>query len=136
VPVAVPDGPRIRTLINATPIRAEDGGVESVVVTLQDLAELEELERLRTEFLAMVIHELRVPLTSIIGSTTTLLCATPGLDLAEVREFYRIIDDQAHHMCGLINDLLDAGRIETGTLSVAPEAAAVAGLVDQAGRRS
>ena len=48
-----PDGRRVRTLINVTPIRAEDGGVESVVVTLQDLAELEELERLRTEFLAM-----------------------------------------------------------------------------------
>ena len=131
IELSVPDGRRVRTLINATPIRAE-GGVESVVVTLQDLAELEELERLRTEFLAMVSHELRAPLTSIIGSTTTLLRPSPRLDPAEMREFFRIIDEQAHHMRGLINDLLDAGRIETGTLSVAPEAAAVAGLVDQA----
>ena len=131
IELSVPDGRRVRTLINATPIRAE-GGVESVVVTLQDLAELEELERLRTEFLAMVSHELRAPLTSIIGSTTTLLRPSPRLDPAEMREFFRIIDEQAHHMRGLINDLLDAGRIETGTLSVAPEAAAVAALVDQA----
>ena len=78
----------------------------------------------------MVSHELRAPLTSIIGSTTTLLRPSPRLDPAEMREFFRIIDEQAHHMRGLINDLLDAGRIETGTLSVAPEAAAVAGLVD------
>ena len=49
-----------------------------------------------------------------------------------MREFFRIIDEQAHHMRGLINDLLDAGRIETGTLSVAREALPVAGLVDQA----
>ena len=132
IEVSVPDGRRVRTLMNVTPIRAEDGGVESVVVTLQDLAELEELERLRTEFLAMVSHELRAPLTSIIGSTTTLLRASPRLDPAEMHEFFRIIDEQAHHRRGLINDLLDAGRIETGTLSVAPEAAAVAGLVDQA----
>ena len=132
IELSVPDGRRVRTLINVTPIRAEDGGVESVVVTLQDLAELEDLERLRTEFLAMVSHELRAPLTSIIGSTTTLLRPTPRLDPAEMREFHRIIDEQAHHMRGLINDLLDAGRIETGTLSVAPEPAAVAGLVDQA----
>ena len=132
IELSVPDGRRVRTLINVTPIRAEDGGVESVVVTLQDLAELEDLERLRTEFLAMVSHELRAPLTSIIGSTTTLLRPSPRLDPAEMREFFRIIDEQAHHMRGLINDLLDAGRIETGTLSVAPEPAAVAGLVDQA----
>ena len=132
IELSVPDGRRVRTLINATPIRAEDGGVESVVVTLQDLAELEELERLRTEFLAMVSHELRAPLTSIIGSTTTLLRPSPRLDPAEMREFFRIIDEQAHHMRGLINDLLDAGRIETGTLSVTREALPVAGLVDQA----
>ena len=47
-------------------------------------------------------------------------------------QFFRIIDEQADHMRGLISDLLDAGRIETGTLSVAPEPAEVAGLVDQA----
>ena len=39
----------------------------------------------------MVSHELRAPLTSIKGSATTLLEASPGLDPAEMREFYRII---------------------------------------------
>ena len=43
-----------------------------------------------------------------------------------MREFHRIIDEQADHMIGLISDLLDAGRIETGTLSVAPEPTEVA----------
>ena len=132
IELSTPDGRRVRALVNATPIRGGDGGVESVVVTLQDLADLDELERLRTEFLAMVSHELRAPLTSIVGSTTTLLRASRRLDPAEMREYFRIIDEQAHHMRGLIDDLLDAGRIETGTLSVAPEAADVAGLVEQA----
>ena len=53
--------------------RAGEGAVESVVVTLQDMTPLEELERLRAEFLGMVSHELRAPLTSIRGSVTTLL---------------------------------------------------------------
>ena len=132
IELSTPDGRRVRALLNATPIRDGDGGVESVVVTLQDLADLEELERLRTEFLAMVSHELRAPLTSIVGSTTTLLRTSRRLEPAEMREYFRIIDEQAHHMRGLIDDLLDAGRIETGTLSVAPEAAEVAALVDQA----
>ena len=132
IELSAPGERRVRALINATPIRAQEGGVDSVVVTMQDLADIDELERLRTEFLAMVGHQLRAPLTSIVGSTTSLLRASPRLDPAEMREYFRIIDEQAHHMRGLINDLLDAGRIETGTLSVAPEAAAVAGLVDQA----
>ena len=72
----VPDGRSVTTLVNATPIRSEAGTVESVVVTLQDLAPLEELERLRAEFLGMVSHELRTPLTSIKGSVTTP-CGAP-----------------------------------------------------------
>ena len=132
IELSVPAGRRVRTLINATPIHSADGGVESVVVTMQDLAALEELERLRTEFLGMVSHELRAPLTSIKGSAATVLGASTALDPAEMLQFFRIIDEQADHMRGLISDLLDAGRIGTGTLSVAPEPAEVAGLVDQA----
>ena len=119
-------------LVNATPLRSADGVLESVVGTMQDLTPLNELERLQTEFLGMVSHELRAPLASIKGSAATLLRPSPELDPAEMREFHRIIEEQADHMIGLISDLLDAGRIETGTLSVAAEPAEVAGLVDGA----
>ena len=130
--LSVPNGRSIRLLVNATTIHSADGTAESMVVTLQDLAPLEELERLRAEFLGMVSHELRAPLTSIKGSTTTVLRASRVLDPAEVRQFFRIIDAQADHMDGLISDLLDAGRIDAGTLSVDAEAVEVAALVDQA----
>ena len=132
VEVSVPDGRSIRMSINVTPICTGDGGIESVVVTMQDLAALEELERLRVEFLGMVSHELRAPLTSIKGATTTLLNTTRDLDRAELRQYYRIVDTQADHMEGLIGDLLDAGRIESGTLSVDPEPMQVAALVEKA----
>ena len=130
--LSVPDGRSVTTLINATPIRSGEGAVESVVVTMQDLAPLEELERLRSEFLGMVSHELRAPLTSIRGSTTSVLQSARPLDPAEMHQFFRIIDQQAKRMDALIGDLLDAGRIEAGTLSVAPEPAEVAALVEQA----
>ena len=132
ITLSVPDGRSVSTLVNATPIRAADGAVESMVVTMQDLAPLEELERMRAEFLGMVSHELRAPLTSILGSTGLLLEPSGQLDPAERREFYRIIDEQARHMRGLIGDLLDAGRIRAGTLSVAPEPTEVAALVERA----
>ena len=59
--LSVPDGRHVTTLINATPIRSADDEVESVVVAVQDMAPLEEIERMRTEFLGMVGHELRGP---------------------------------------------------------------------------
>ncbi len=132
VVISVPDGRSVRTLINATPVHSAAGEIVSVVVTMQDLAPLEELERLRTEFLSLVSHELRAPLTAIKGSTDTLLEEGVNLDPAEMREFHRIIHEQTAHMRGLIGDLLDAGRIEAGTLSVSPEPSEVTVLVDRA----
>ena len=87
---------------------------------------------MRAEFLGMVSHELRTPLTSIKGSTAALLGASRLFAPAETREFIRIVDGQADRMIDLIAELLDAGRIDTGTLSVSPEPSEVAALVDRA----
>ena len=133
--LSVPDGRSVTTLINATPIHGPDGpegALASVVVTMQDLEPLRELERMRAEFLGMVSHELRAPLTSIKGSAATVLRASRIFGPAEVAQFFRIIDEQADRMDSLIGDLLDAGRIDAGTLSVASEPSEVAALVDQA----
>ncbi len=132
VVLSVPDGRSVRALVNAAPVRTEGDGIASVVVTLQDLAPLDEIERLRTEFLGLVSHELREPLAAIKGSATTLLEDSAALDPAEMREFHRIIVAQSNHMRGLISDLLDAGRIDSGALSVAPEPSELAELVERA----
>ena len=130
--IQLPDGQTVTTVINATPIFSREGAVVSVVATVQDMTPLEDLERLRAEFLGMVSHELRTPLTTIKGSAATLLSASSTLSPAEMRDFFRIIDEQADHMRGLISDLLDVTRIEAGTLSVTPEPTVVAALVNQA----
>ena len=135
IALRVPDGRSVTALLNATPIRSEDGEVESFVVTLQDMTPLEELERLRAEFLGMVSHELRTPLATIKGSTTTLLSGSADLDPAVMTQFHRIMDQQVDHMQDLIGDLLEVARIETGTLSVKPSPADVAEMVDDARRR-
>ena len=132
VELSVRDGRSVTMLVNATPITLEGGAVESIVVTMQDLGPLEELERQRTEFLGMVSHELRAPLSSVKGLAATALGHPRVVDPAEAWQFFRIIEQQADHMNGIIRDLLDVGRIDTGTLSVDPEPAEVAELVDQA----
>ena len=132
VVLSVPNGRSVRVLVNVTPIQSADGAVESVVVTMQDLAPLDEIERMRAEFLSLVSHELRQPMSSIKGSAVTLLEEGANLDRAEMREFHRIIAEQSDHMRGLIGDLLDAGAIDSGTLSVAPEPSDLAALVERA----
>ena len=131
--MGVPDGRSVTVLLNATPIRSDEGELESVVVTMQDMTDVEEQGRLRAEFLAMVSHELRSPLMSVKGSADTLAAQSARLDPAEMRQFHRIIQDQTEHMRGLIGDLLDVARIETGALPVDPEPVALRPLVDEAG---
>ncbi len=128
----VPGGRSISVLINATPVRSEDGQLTSFVVTMQDMTPLEEQERMRAEFLAMVSHELRAPLTSIKGSAAMVLGSASEIEPAVIRQFLHIIEDQADRMHELVSDLLDVARIETGTLPVSPEPAEVAILVDRA----
>ena len=130
--LSVPDGRSIAVLVNVTPMRTEAGEVESVVVTLQDMAPLQEMERMRAEFLAMVSHELRTPLTSVKGSVTSLLDPAAGLNPSEMTQFLRIIDEQTDRMRRLISDLLDVARIETGELAVSPEPAELGVLVAEA----
>ena len=130
--IHVPDGRSVTTLVNATPVLSEEGAVETVIVTIQDMTPLEEVARQRAEFLGMVSHELRVPLTSIKGSVAALLNSPSDLDPAETQQFHRIIDQQTDNMRELIGDLLDVARVETGTLPVSPEPAEVAVLVDRA----
>ena len=128
-----PGGGSVTVLVNATSIYSEDGNeMESVVVTLQDMTPLEDLERLRAEFLGLVSYELRTPLASIKGSAATLLDESAELNPSETRQFHTIINDQADRMRRMISDLLDTAQIESGTLSVSPEASDVAPLVEQA----
>ena len=127
----IPDGPSVSALVSATPVMG-DAGVESVVVTLQDLEPLQELDRMRADFLSMVSHELRLPLTSIKGATATVLSAQRMYGAHELLQFFRIVDSQADRISNLIGDLLDAGNIDAGTLIVNPEATDASVLVDEA----
>ena len=132
IELSVPDGRSVRVLVNAAPIRADGGDVKSAVITLQDLAQLDELERSRTEFLHMVTHELRAPLTSIKGSAASALRTSRPLDPAEQRQFFRIIEEQADRINDLVGELLDVGRIDSGTLPVGPAPAELRTMVDRA----
>ena len=130
--IQVPDGRRISTIVNATPIISEEGGVASMVVTLQDLAPMKELGLQRAEFLSLVSQELLAPLTSIKGSAAAVLEDLSRLDLAKARQLFGIIEGQSDRMRRLIWDLLEVAHMEAGTLTLDPEATDLASLAGQA----
>ncbi len=75
---------------------------------------LQELDRLKSLFLASMSHELRTPLNSIIGFTGLLRQGITGPLNAEQKKQLDIVHSSAEHLLTLINDLLDVSRIEAG----------------------
>jgi len=81
-------------------------------VTMQDITYLKEMDRMRSEFVHTVSHDLRSPLTSVIGYTE--LIERSGTLNENQRDFLDRIQDSVQHITSLINDLLDLGSIEAG----------------------
>jgi two-component system, OmpR family, phosphate regulon sensor histidine kinase PhoR len=81
-------------------------------LTMQDITYLKEVDRIRREFVHTVSHDLRSPLTSVIGYSELVERAGPLNE--NQHEFVRRIQDSIQHITSLINDLLDLGKIEAG----------------------
>lgn len=81
-------------------------------VTMQDISYLKELDRLKSDFIHTVSHDLRSPLTAILGYTE--LVERTGPLNPNQQEFLRRLQGSVQHITSLINDLLDLGRLEAG----------------------
>jgi two-component system NtrC family sensor kinase len=83
-----------------------------LAVTLQDITHLKELDRIKSEFVSTVSHDLRSPLTAILGYVELIERVGPVNDTQ--REFIHRVQTSVSNVTSLINDLLDLGRIEAG----------------------
>ena len=132
--IHLPDGKAIPVLSSAVPIRSEDGEIVRVVATLQDMSPLEDLERMRADFLDVVVNELRGPVSSVKGAVATVLDSSSPLDAAGTRQYLRIVEQQADRMSALISSLFDMSRIESGLLSLDTAPVDMADLIEEAKR--
>lgn len=82
------------------------------VITLEDITHLKMLDRLKSDFIHTISHDLRSPLTAIMGYVELLDRVGPLND--QQREFVRHVQNSAQNITALVNDLLDLGRIEAG----------------------
>ncbi len=82
---------------------------------------LRDLDQAKSDFLSMVSHELRSPLTSIKGYTALILGGRVGEVNPKQRKFLEIVANQSNHLTKLISDLLDLSRIESGKIVLRKE---------------
>jgi signal transduction histidine kinase len=107
------------------------------------VARLEELDRLKSNFLATMSHELRTPLTSVIGYTEMMVEGLAGPISPEQREYLSTILGKADQLLSLITSVLDVASLESGQLALDRSALSLADVVasevatiqPQAGRR-
>ena len=92
-------------------------------------AKLQELNRLKSEFVAMVSHELRTPLTSIIGFSRTLR-TVPLTDEQHAR-YLEIIESEGRRLSGILDEYLDNAKIELGEFTLNPAPAQLQSMVDK-----
>ncbi|MGC8837381.1 MAG: GAF domain-containing protein [Anaerolineae bacterium] len=98
------------------PVVTQGGELLGVVTVLRDITREIEADRAKSEFVSTVSHELRTPMTSIKGYTDLLLMGAVGELNPQQHHFLEVIKSNADRLTGLINDLLDISRIETGRL--------------------
>ena len=84
----------------------------SQIIFLRDMTQLVEVEEMKSEFLAMAAHELRTPMTSIMGFVELLV--TGEIPPEHSTEFHEIILGQCHRIAKILDELLDLARIEAG----------------------
>lgn len=102
---------RLNLIDQATGEENRNDGQQAIIVHFHDLTEQEQLDRMRSDFIANASHELRTPLASMLGFIDTLQGAAKN-DIAAQERFLNIMASQGQRMTRLIDDLLSLSRIE------------------------
>ncbi len=115
--VVRPDGSRVPVVENAAPIRLPNGEITGTVMVFQDISRLKELERSREEWTLAIAHDLRQPMTVIVGYADRL-AHSRKLKLSQAHAFADHIFASSLQLNRMIVDLLNASRIETKRLTL------------------
>jgi PAS domain S-box-containing protein len=97
---------------NISPVRGAGGQTLGHVAAMQDITTLKELDKMKSEFVSVVSHDLKTPLTAIRGFAD-LVNITGPLEQQQ-KEFVGKIKEITVEMAAMISDLLDIGKIEAG----------------------
>jgi signal transduction histidine kinase len=88
----------------------------NIIATLRDITRFREAEEIKTNFISVISHELKTPIALIKGYVGTLRREDASWDLAVVDDSLAVIEEEADHLTELVENLLDATRLQAGAL--------------------
>lgn len=109
------DGRQVPVEVSASPL-VEGTGVRGVVVVFRDVTRRREVDRMKNEFVSLVSHELKTPLTAIRGSLGLLAGGALGEIAPPATRMVEIALESSERLTRLINEILDMERIESGAV--------------------
>lgn len=101
------------------------------VAIVRDISPIKEVDRLKSEFVSMVSHDLRTPLAVIKGYAATLLNPMLALDQEREKRFIKGINDASDRLTRLIDNLLSVSRLESGRFKLNPQQVDVGEIVQR-----
>jgi PAS domain S-box-containing protein/diguanylate cyclase (GGDEF)-like protein len=104
--------------IDLSSIRSDKGEILGTVMVSRDISREKEVDRMKSEFISTVGHELRTPLTSIKNAVDIVLKETAGGINENQGRFLSMANRNIDRLTGIINELLDVSKIESGTLKI------------------
>lgn len=107
-------------------------GAEGYLISMLDTSQTRQEERMRKEFVSTVSHELRTPLTAIRGSLTLLSSGGLGSLTEPVKKQIVVAERNVVRLIGLINDILDIEKMESGNLDMLFEKVNVSSILERA----
>jgi PAS domain S-box-containing protein len=123
------DGTRICIVHSVSPLIDENGELKGAVSVIRDVSREEELDRLKSEFIAVVSHQLRTPLASISASAELL--GTSQLDQRAMAAVIDTLRRQSLRLTRLADQVLEASRLEAGRLRTIAEPLALGALIEE-----
>jgi PAS domain S-box-containing protein len=128
----LPDGTLRWVSATFSPVRDPETHQPALALAiLRDISRQKEVEQLQRDFVSIVSHELRAPLTAIKGFAKTLLMKDEELDAPTRREFLATVNEQAERLARLVDDLLQVSRIDAGRVRLDREDLSLAGVVEE-----
>jgi len=110
--------PSLPVGITYAPLLSEDGKLRNIVVSVRDITHFRTADEIKATFISIVSHELRTPVALIKGYASTLRRDDAKWDKATINESLTIIEEEADRLAKMIDDLLDASRLQAGGLSL------------------
>ena len=129
------NGETIDVGITYAPTLSGDGKLLSIVAIMRDISKFVEADEIKSTFISIVSHELRTPVALIKGYAGTLRREDAQWDPEIVRDSLEVIEEEADRLSSLIDDLLDASRLQAGALALNRAEVALDRLAERAVRR-